>query len=73
MDKNRTWTKDQFKRRDAEAQRKKTLCNSVNLRVTLCNDFLTQSCTEKTQSYTEKKKPPNPRRGNKVMTMDNEQ
>jgi hypothetical protein len=32
-----------------------SLCNSVNLRVTLCNDFFTQSYTEKTQRATEKK------------------
>jgi hypothetical protein len=29
-----------------ENTNKKTLCNSVNLRVTLCNDFFTQSYTE---------------------------
>jgi hypothetical protein len=48
----------QFKRRDAETQRKKrcaTLCNSVNLRVTLCKEIVTQSYTEKTQRVTEKK------------------
>jgi hypothetical protein len=39
----------------ATSVEKKTLCNSVNLRVTLCQKIVTQSCTEKTQSYTEKK------------------
>jgi hypothetical protein len=43
-----------------------SLCNSVNLRVTLCQKIVTQSYTEKTQSYTEKKKPPNPRMGKKL-------